>query len=151
AIENVAFLLYLLHLEKTLTTVETFKIFLYGLRMDASFAAYICIFPFLLFFIKSFALNFRVNKIIRIYTTILIVLISFLITADLELYKAWGYRMDATPLQYFKSPKEMGATISSAPLFLLWIIFIFLMMLFLFIYKKYFNFFIERKQKTFHL
>src|SRR6185312_3175996 len=111
---------------KTLTTAEIFKIFLYGLRMDASFAAYICIFPFLLFFIKSVARNLRINKIIRIYTTVLIVIITFLITADLELYNAWGYRMDATPLQYFKTPKEMGATISSAPLFLLLLILIFL-------------------------
>src|SRR6185312_4057793 len=50
----------------------------------------------------------------------------------LELYNAWGYRMDATPLQYFKTPKEMGATISSAPLFLLLLIFIFLVALFFF-------------------
>jgi phosphoglycerol transferase MdoB-like AlkP superfamily enzyme len=151
AVVKIAFLLYHLHIAKTLTTAETFKIFIYGLRMDASFTAYICIFPFLLFFIKSFARNFPVNKIIRIYTYVLIVLISFLITADLELYNAWGYRMDATPLQYFKSPKEMGATISSAPLFLLLIIFIFLIALFIFIYKKYFNLFIERNQKIFHL
>ncbi len=118
--------------------------------MDASFTAYLCILPFLLFFIKSIAINFRINKIIKIYTIVLIVIISFLITADLELYSAWGYRMDATPLQYFKSPKEMGATISSAPLFLLLMIFIFLVALFIFIYKKFSHLFIDRKQKRFH-
>ena len=139
AIAKITFLLYHLHLAKTLTTSETFKVFLYGLRMDASFAAYICIFPFLLFFIKSVARNLRINKIIRIYTTLLIVIFTFLISALLQLYNAWGYRMDATPLQYFKTPKEMGATISSAPLFLLLLIFIFLVALFIFIYKKYFN------------
>jgi phosphoglycerol transferase MdoB-like AlkP superfamily enzyme len=150
-VAKIAFLLYHLHVAKTLTTAESFKIFLYGLRMDASFTGYICIFPFILFFIKSIAINFPVNKIIKIYTIVLIVIISFLITADLELYNAWGYRMDATPLQYFKSPKEMGATISSAPVFLLLLIFIFFVALSIFIYKKYFNFFIERNQKVFHL
>jgi len=118
--------------------------------MDASFAGYICIFPFLLFFIKSMFVNFPVSKIIRIYTYFLIVIISFLIISDLGLYTAWGYRMDATPLQYFKSPKEMAATVSSAPVIPLLIIFIVLVSLYIFIYKKYFNFFIDRKQKKFN-
>lgn len=118
--------------------------------MDASFAGYICIFPFLLFFIKSFFVNFRINKIIRIYTYALAIVISFLIIADLGLYTAWGYRMDATPLLYFKSPKEMATTISSAPVIPLLIIFAALVFLYIFLYKKYFNFYIDRKQKKIH-
>lgn len=150
AVAKVAFLLYHFTLSKTLTAVEVFKVFLYGSRMDASFAAYICIFPFLLFFIKSFLLKLPVNKIIRIYTFVLVIVISFLITADLELYNAWGYRMDATPLQYFKSPKEMIATVSSAPVLLLSLVFILLIAFFIFIYKRYFDLFIDKKQKGFN-
>jgi phosphoglycerol transferase MdoB-like AlkP superfamily enzyme len=149
-IAKVAFLLYHFHLTKTLNAIEILKVFIYGLRMDASFTAYICIFPFILFLIKTIAWKFPVNKIIRIYTFILVVVISFLITADLELYNAWGYRLDATPLQYFKSPKEMAATVSSAPLFLLLLIFILLISIFIFIYKRYFDFYIDRKQQRFH-
>ena len=148
---KIAFLVYHFSLTKTLNGSEVFKVFLYGSRMDASFSAYICIFPFLLFFIKSIALKFPVNKIIRIYTIILVIVISFLITADLELYNAWGFRMDATPLQYFKSPKEMIATVSSAPLFLLSLTYILFVALFIFIYKRWFDFFIDKKQKRFHL
>ncbi|HET7115899.1 MAG TPA: sulfatase-like hydrolase/transferase [Hanamia sp.] len=150
AIARATFLLYHFHLTKTLNGTEIFKTFLYGLRMDASFAGYLCIFPFLLFFIKSFATGLPINKIIRIYTYVLIIIISFLIIADLGLYTAWGYRMDATPLQYFRSPKEMAATISSAPVIPLLIIFIALIFLYIIIYKKYFNFFIDRKQKKFY-
>lgn len=150
-VAKIAFLAYHFDLTKTLDGVETLKVFLYGLRMDASFAAYICIFPFILFFLKSIFLKFQIQKILRIYTNVLIIIFSFVITADLELYSAWGYRMDATPLQYFNSPKEMAATVSSSPLFLLLFIFILLVVLFIFIYKKYFNFFIDRKQKVFHV
>lgn len=150
AIARATFLLYHLHLAKTLNGTEIFKTFLYGLRMDASFAGYLCIFPFLVFFIKSIAVRLPVNKIIRIYTYVLIIIISFLIIADLGLYTAWGYRMDATPLQYFKSPKEMATTISSAPVIPLLIIFIILIFLYIIIYKKYFNSYIDRKQKKFH-
>ena len=119
--------------------------------MDASFAAYICILPFFLFLIQSVAVNFEVNKIIRVYSYVLILIISFLIVADLELYNAWGFRMDATPLQYFKTPKEMGATISTAPVFRLMIIFIFIAAIFIFIYRRYFDHFIRLRQKSFHI
>ena len=118
--------------------------------MDASFAGYICIFPFLLFLVKSVFFNFKITKILRVYTYVLVIIISFLITADLELYNAWGFRMDATPVQYFKSPREMAATVSSSPLLLLLSIFVILVSLSLFIYKKHFEFFIDRKQEHFH-
>jgi phosphoglycerol transferase MdoB-like AlkP superfamily enzyme len=145
------FLIYHYSLTKTLSSAEVSKVFFHGLRMDISFTGYICILPFFLFFLKSFWRNIQINKIIRIYTFVLVTFLSFLTIADLELYTAWGFRMDATPLQYFKSPREMGATISSAPVIKLLIIFAVLSILFIFIYKKYFNFFIDRKQKKFHL
>jgi phosphoglycerol transferase MdoB-like AlkP superfamily enzyme len=150
-VAKIAFLLYHFHLTETLSVSQIFKVFLYGARMDASFTGYICIFPFVLLFIKSIALQFRINKIIRIYTFILVIIFSFLIIADLELYNAWGYRMDATPLQYFNSPKEMAATVSSAPVILLLLIYLFLIVLFVFIYKRFFDPFIHRNQKYFHV
>jgi len=105
--------------------------------MDASFTSYICILPFLLFLFRTVFIKLNVERIINVYTVVVIILISFLTTADLELYTAWGYRMDATPLQYFKSPKEMAATISSSPLFLLLIIFIALCFFSIWVYKKF--------------
>lgn len=104
--------------------------------MDVSFTSYICIFPFILFFIRTAFVNINIEKLLKIYTIIVIILISFVTTADLQLYTAWGYRMDATPLQYFKSPKEMGASVSSSPLLLLLTIFIILTVTFIWIYKK---------------
>ncbi len=142
--------MYYFHLAQTLSASEILKVFLYGLRMDASFAAYICIVPFILLLIKSIFLNFKINKIIKIYTIVLVLIISFLMVADLGLYKAWGFRMDDTPLQYFKSPKEMMATASSAPLFLLSIIFIGFVALVILIYKKYFNQYIDKNQSRLH-
>lgn len=124
---------------------------MYGLRMDASFIGYICILPFFLFLIQAFRVRIPVSKIIHIYTFILVVCFSFLTIADLELYTAWGFRMDATPLLYFKTPKEMAATISTAPVFSLFLIFILLAGFFIFIYKKYFNFFMDNQPKRLRL
>lgn len=110
--------------------------------MDISFTAYICILPFLLFFARSIFTSFSIEKIIKIYTFIVIIFISFLITADLELYSAWGYRMDATPLLYLSSPKEMAASAYSSPLFLLFSIFIILFLVFIWLYNKYVDIYI---------
>ncbi len=130
------FLVYHHSLSSGLTFIEICKVFLYGLRMDLSFTSYICILPFLLFFIKSIFPGFNPNKIIEVYTIAVIILLSFIATADLELYTAWGYRMDATPLQYLKSPEEMGGSILSAPLLLLLLILSGLCFLFIWLYRK---------------
>lgn len=138
------FLLYHLNLTDDLSSGTVPKTFLHGFRMDLSFAAYICILPFTLYFVKIIFPRFRVQKIIRVYSIVLIILISFLVTADLELYTAWGFRMDATPLQYFKNPAEMTATVSSAPVFMLLLIFAFLSFVSIFALR----FFIIRMKPT---
>ncbi|MEP6951195.1 MAG: sulfatase-like hydrolase/transferase [Ginsengibacter sp.] len=131
------FLVYHHSLTAGLTTAEIFKVFIWGFRMDVSFTSYICVFPFLLFLARSFALRINIKKIVWIYTICATVILSFLATADLELYSAWGYRMDITPFQYFKSPKEMGTSVSSAPLLLLFVIFTISSAFFIRIYKKF--------------
>ena len=145
------FLVYHHRLTAGLTSGEIFKVFLYGLRMDLSFTSYICIFPFILFFVRTAFIKIRIEKILKIYTIIVIVLISFLTTADLELYTAWGYRMDATPLLYLKSPKEMGASVSSSPLFLLLIIFLILSISFIWLYKKLVELYLRFKPGKFSI
>ncbi len=77
----------------------------------------------------------------------MILFLAFLATADLELYSAWGFRMDVTPLQYLKSPKEMGGTVSSAPLLLLLLIYVALSFFFVWFYKKYISDFYFQKKK----
>ncbi|MEP7079933.1 MAG: sulfatase-like hydrolase/transferase [Ginsengibacter sp.] len=143
AVCRLLFLIYHPALLHSLSANEIVLGFIYGLRMDLSFAGYICILPFIIFLFLPWLKSFKGNGIIKVYSIILIILFSFFTIADLGLYSAWGYRMDATPLQYLKSPKEMGASVSSAPLLLLLFIFIILAGAFIFIYYKWFNPFIK--------
>ena len=64
------------------------------------------------------------------------VVVSAFTVADLELYRAWGFRLDATPLQYIDSPAEMAASAGSAPVLLLGGIFGLLLVLGWWLYKK---------------
>ncbi|MBC5991666.1 LTA synthase family protein [Pontibacter cellulosilyticus] len=113
------FLVYHLDKSEQLSSGDLFNTFLYGLRLDASFTAYISIIPFLVSTVAAFWPRLKVGGFIRSYTFTILVLISVLLSADLELYTFWGFRLDATPLQYLNTPGEMFATAATAPVFLL--------------------------------
>lgn len=114
------------------------KSLFYGLRMDASMATYILI-PVCLFLILSFFISFFLNNTIyRIYTGIILFPVLLIIVCDLPAYKAWGYRLDATPLKYLQTPGEAWASISHLPVF--WFIVGFILM-FLLLYKAFNAFF----------
>lgn len=89
----------------------------YGLFMDISMATYI-LFPVILFVILSvFIKFFRRPFIYQLYTGVLLFILLFLVVADVSIFNAWGFRLDATPLKYIKSPKEAWASIQHLPLF----------------------------------
>ncbi|QNP51500.1 LTA synthase family protein [Hymenobacter qilianensis] len=112
-------------------------IFGYGLRLDASTAAYLCILPFVLLLGGNLAgPRFPTDRLIRFYTAVMGVVVSAFTVADLELYRAWGFRLDATPLQYIDSPAEMMASAGSAPVLLLGGVFGALLVLGWVLYKK---------------
>ncbi len=93
--------------------------FVYGLRMDASMAAYILL-PIILFMLIGMLLPFFRRPTIYLFYTYLLVLLFTLITvSDLEVFQSWGFRMDATPLKYVSSPREAWASISHLPLVLI--------------------------------
>ncbi|WP_165864801.1 LTA synthase family protein [Rufibacter latericius] len=125
-----AFFLFYQHTKATtLTGAELAKVFWYGLRMDLSFAAYLSVIPFLLF-LNEVAFRKQVFlKIASVFTYVLLPVVVLLITIDLELYSAWGFRLDSTPLQYLNTPAEMLASTASAPVWLLALMFLLLLVL----------------------
>ena len=91
----------------------------YGLRLDASAAAYVSLLPFALFVLGSLLPRLPVQRLIGGYSAVVGTVMALLIVADLALYRAWGFRLDDTPLQYLNSPTEVAASAGSAPLLLL--------------------------------
>ncbi len=94
--------------------------FWYGLRLDASMAAYWSAVPFLLFVVGSLrGPRFALGRVVGVYSAVLVAALATLTAADLELYKVWGFRVDDTLLQYLNAPAEMAASSGAAPLALL--------------------------------
>src|SRR4030095_6677506 len=103
----------------------------FGLKMDLSMAAYLTVL-FCVFVIASlFIPFFRKKWIYLIYTGIILFIQLLLIITDVESFKAWGTRIDSTPLKFLSSPKEAWASISHLPLVL---IFIGLIVIYLFLF-----------------
>jgi phosphoglycerol transferase MdoB-like AlkP superfamily enzyme len=92
----------------------------YGLKMDLSMSVYISG-PVILFTIAGIYISaFRKKKVYWIYTGIVLFFQLLLIIADAEIFKAWGTRIDFTPLKYLANPQELWASVSH--LSILWII-----------------------------
>lgn len=107
---RILFILYHFHLTRELNAADILKVFLYGSKMDFSMAAYLTIFAGLSILLSAFLNGKIIGRIINIYTLVLIFFTSFLVFADMELYRNWGFRMDTTPLMYLKNPKEAAGS-----------------------------------------
>ncbi|PRY15708.1 phosphoglycerol transferase MdoB-like AlkP superfamily enzyme [Pontibacter ummariensis] len=138
-IARAAFLIYHLDQTEQLSLEEVGNTFLYGLRLDSSFAAYVSAIPFFLVLLATAWPRLQVARAVRVYTYFLLVLLTVLLAADLELYTHWGFRLDATPLQYLQTPGEMAASAATAPVFFLGFLTLVLSLCFILLYKRYFD------------
>ncbi|KAA0993605.1 LTA synthase family protein [Dyadobacter aurulentus] len=101
---------------------------LHGLRMDVSFAAYLLLIPALLL-IFTYDRSKWYQKFLAGYTYVVGTVIVLLVVVDLELFKAWGFRIDSTSLHYLETPAEAFASMGAAPIFPLVILLIVLLAL----------------------
>ena len=83
-------------------------------------AAYITLPVCIIILLSVFINVFQKPVIINVYVGIILFLALFLSVADIGLFKAWGYRIDASPLKYLSNPKEAWASVSNQPVF--WIL-----------------------------
>lgn len=110
-IARLLFLVYNYEYSSTLSLTDFLFINLHGLHIDLSAMGYLVIIPALM---ASFVLR---NKILHYalmtYTFIMLLLSSFIIVSDLELYRHWGFRMDSTPLLYMTTDSVQSISVSS--------------------------------------
>jgi phosphoglycerol transferase MdoB-like AlkP superfamily enzyme len=99
-----------------------------GLKMDFSMASYFLVPVCLLIGFEAIFPKIKTEKIIKIYSLILLMPVTLLVLCDIQAYTAWGYRLDATPLKYLQTPQEAWASVSHLPLF--WIILGYMMLVY---------------------
>ena len=107
------FLLFYFEKTEELGLLTTLKTFIYGLRLDISFASYLCFIPFVLIIFSVFTRSKKIESILKWYSIILIIVLSLLLMIDASLYQSWGTRLDAAFLKYLNTPKLMIASVTN--------------------------------------
>lgn len=117
------FLIYHNDLTAELTVGEILLTFAHGLRMDMAMAGYLTLLPGLLLSLFFFIRGKYLWPVWFGHQMIWMVVTSLIIVFDFELYKHWGFRLDATPLMYIgKEAAGSGDFWTSVLLLVFWLI-----------------------------
>lgn len=143
------FILYHATQLKTVPATTVLGAFFYGFRIDLSTAGYLGVAPFLIWFIHTLFPSKYTKKIITGFTVFMLVLVALITTSDLEIYRAWGTKLNALAIGYLRYPKEAVASMSSSPIPLLVAICIGLSLAGYFLYTKVFRLSFEVSSRSF--
>jgi phosphoglycerol transferase MdoB-like AlkP superfamily enzyme len=126
---------------------NVFLSFVYGIQLDLSFTAYLCLFPFLLISFIFFISKIVIKKILNFYSITVIIFCSLMMVIDVGLYKAWGVRIDSTFLNYINTPELMLASVSITQLVLGTLAWVLISFIFIKFYNKLFKKFNDKVGK----
>ncbi|MBO4719834.1 MAG: sulfatase-like hydrolase/transferase [Prevotella sp.] len=127
---------------------DIWQVITHGLTLDLSTALYFLIMPFLVTMVSVWWNNGKVLKRI-LYTYFIIISIAFALAfvADTSLYPFWGFKLDASCLQYLSTPNEAAASVSVLYLIIRFLALILTAGIICFGYIKALQFFREAPQK----
>ena len=120
--------------QQAFTVTDIMQVVYHGLTLDLSTALYILILPWLLT-IATVWLPVRV-AIFRIYYIVVALAFALAFTADTSLYAFWGFKLDATCLDYLSTPTEAMASVTTGYLLLRLLVVIILTTLVSSIYRR---------------
>ncbi|NOT07395.1 MAG: LTA synthase family protein [Gemmatimonadales bacterium] len=97
--------------------------FVHGFRLDLSAAAYLSLLPFLLVALSAVrGFTKAAGHLVLFLTVLAILIVSLLVAADLEIFRNWGRRIDASVLIYVGNPAEAWASAGGGPRLLLLVV-----------------------------
>ena len=103
---------------------DLWSVIRHGLSLDLSTSLYFLILPFLTTIVSLWWDDRHLRIFLRIYYGIIATMLTLAFVADTSLYPFWGFKLDASCLQYLESPAEVGASVSGfyMALRLVWLI-----------------------------
>ena len=84
----------------------------HGLSLDLSTSLYILILPFLITVVSLWWDDHKLHTFLRIYYGVIATMMTLAFVADTSLYPFWGFKLDASCLQYLEAPAEIRASVS---------------------------------------
>lgn len=104
---------------------DVWNVIRHGLSLDFSTAIYFLILPFLTTIVSLWWDSRHLQTFLRIFYAFIAIMMTLAFVADTSLYPFWGFKLDASCLQYLETPSEASASVSG--LFMAVRIFVFLL------------------------
>jgi phosphoglycerol transferase MdoB-like AlkP superfamily enzyme len=117
-ITRITFELYFIDKLRNADFSEIIQTFLYGMRIDASAAGYICVLPALVFIINWFIPKTHIKSLwLRVYVYFCIFIISLVTILNLNIFREWGTKISFRVFDtLYHSPSEAVASTGSSPI-----------------------------------
>ena len=91
---------------------DVWDVIVHGLSLDLSTSIYVVVIPFLVSMVTIWWMPRGISLLMKIYYAIIAIALALAFTADTSLYPFWGFKLDASCLQYLESPEEAKASVS---------------------------------------
>ena len=95
------------------TIADLWQVILHGLTLDISTALYILAVPFLLTMMSVWYKPRWMGITVKVFFGIIAFAMALAFIADTSLYPFWGFKLDASCLQYLETPTEAAASVST--------------------------------------
>ena len=100
--------------EHPFTMGDLFDVIWHGLSLDLSTALYVFALPFLCLIVSIWYPHEKFFRwILRPYSALIAIAFALAFVADTSLYEFWGFKLDASCLQYLETPTEAMASVST--------------------------------------
>ncbi len=134
---KIIFLFFFYNKSAGFPLTDWFLVFTHGFKLDISATGYFLLLPVIITALGSFFKGKWFTYFINVYTTLIVLIASFILVIDLELYRHWGFRIDTTPLLYIDQPREAFASVNILVIFRQIILAILIFSTTVFVYFKY--------------
>ena len=84
----------------------------HGMGLDLSTGLYVLSVPFLVTMVSVWWPSKALETMMKIYYGVIAIAMVLAFTADTSLYPFWGFKLDASCLQYLETPVEAKASVS---------------------------------------
>ncbi len=118
------FILYQWDLLEGESFFEIAKAFISGARHDLSLMGYILLLSGLILTLTFWLPAKKLRGLFTVIYSVVGLIFIMILIPNLELYRNWGFHLDATVLSYLKTPKEAMASTTLATHLILWVLFI---------------------------
>jgi phosphoglycerol transferase MdoB-like AlkP superfamily enzyme len=110
--------MFFCHEGNELSSIDIWQVISHGITLDLSTALYIVSLPFLLMMATLWISGRWVIHTLRVYFLVISFAFTLAFVADTSLYPFWGFKLDASCLQYLETPTETMASVTTG--YIIW-------------------------------